>query len=213
MPDRHLPVRPDLAQLRHQAEDLLRASERGDPDAVEIMRRHTSGVDRADVQLDDARHALAAAYGLVSWPRLELACRVTDAIWRDDVDALRALVIAHPDEIELLRWLLAAGADANARAAVDGEGFGGHTALFGCVVSQPYRAGRRRDDAFARLLLDHGADVHARASLRKRLRFVADETTHSYREVTPIGFGLRFHDQAWVSGPVLELLAARGGEE
>ncbi len=30
MPVRHLPVRPDLDQLKHQAKDLLRAIHRGD---------------------------------------------------------------------------------------------------------------------------------------------------------------------------------------
>lgn len=414
MADRHLPVRPDLEQLRHQAKDLLRAIKRGDAEAIAALRRHSSGADPARAKLANAQHALAHAYGLPSWPRLVLACRVTDAIWRDDVEALRALVLAHPrllhedargvvgnwgppmsyaanlgrqrmvamlrdagakdlqtafdraclqgqietarqlyalgarpkagavmgpaetqdgagmnfllelgvpiadaqgdsaapvamlletycrdpagkhrclellathgielpdtppmavhrgridlleahlhrdptllrrtfshgeiypaglgchvdeslalhgapldgatllhlcvdgDEIEIARWLLARGADPNARAAVDAEGFGGHTALFGCVVSQPFRVGRRRDDAFAHLLLEHGADVHVRASLRKRLRFVADETLHTYRDVTPVGFGRSFHDQAWVSGPVLSLLVARGGEE
>jgi hypothetical protein len=44
---------------------------------------------------------------------------------------------------------------------VDADGFGGHTALIGCVVSQPFRVGLRTDDAFARLLLDRGADPDA----------------------------------------------------
>ena len=99
---------------------------------------------------------------------------------------------------------------ANARAAIDVDGFGGHTPLFGCVVSQPYRVGRRRDDEFARLLLDHGANATVRASLRKRLRFVEDESTHLYRDVTPFEWGERFHDLDWVSSPVMELLAGRG---
>ncbi len=38
------------------------------------------------------------------------------------------------DEIEIARWLIAKGADVNAKATVDADGFGGHTALFGCVV-------------------------------------------------------------------------------
>ena len=59
---------------------------------------------------------------------------------------------------------------------VDADGFGGHTPLFGCVVSQAYLCGRQQDAEFARVLLDHGADPNAHASLRKRLRFVADET-------------------------------------
>ena len=115
------------------------------------------------------------------------------------------------DELELLQWLLDQGADPDARVAVDADGFGGHTALFGCVVSQPYRVGRRRDDAAARLLLDRGADPNVRASLRKRLRFVQDETWHEFRDVTPLELGARFQDQDWVNPAVVRLLAARGG--
>lgn len=117
------------------------------------------------------------------------------------------------DEIEIARWLLERGADANAKAELDGEGFGGHTPLFGCVVSQPYRVGLRKDDAFARLLLHHGADPNARASLRKRLRFVADESRHEYRDVTPLAWGRRFHDQDWVSEPAMRLIVERGGHD
>ncbi len=116
------------------------------------------------------------------------------------------------DEIEIARWLIERGADPDVRAEIDAEGFGGHTPLFGCVVSQPYRVGLRRDDAFARLLLDHGADPNVSASLRKRLRFVEDESMHEYRDVTPLAWGRRFHDQAWVSPPVMRLLAERGGQ-
>jgi hypothetical protein len=115
------------------------------------------------------------------------------------------------DELDLARWLIDRGADLNTRAEVDADGFGGHTALFGCVVSQPYRARRRRDDAFARLLLDRGADPNIRASLRKALRFVSDERLHEYRDVTPLAWGERFHDQHWVSKPALRLIAERGG--
>ena len=115
------------------------------------------------------------------------------------------------DEIEIARWLLDRGADVNAKAEVDGDGFGGYTALFGCVVSQPYRGGLRTDDAFARLLLDRGADPNVRASLRKRLRFVDDESMHEYRDVTPLTWGERFHDQDWVNPAVMRLIAERGG--
>jgi hypothetical protein len=111
------------------------------------------------------------------------------------------------DEIELARWLLEHGADVNARAAVDADGFGGYTALYGCVVSQPWRCGRQRDPALARLLLQHGADPNIRASLRKRLRFVEDESMHEYCDVTPLEWGERFHDQAWVSRPAMALIA------
>ncbi len=115
------------------------------------------------------------------------------------------------DEIEIARWMLDRGAPADARAAVDAAGFGGHTGLFGCVVSQPAIVGRQRDGAFARLLLERGADPNARASLRKRLRFVPDETEHTYLEVTPLSWGQRFHGREWVNPAALEMVAAAGG--
>jgi hypothetical protein len=115
------------------------------------------------------------------------------------------------DELELARWLLERGADVDAPAAVDADGFGGHTALFGCVVSQPYRAGRQQDAAFARLLLARGADPNAVASLKKRLRFVADETLHEYRDVTPLEWGERFHDPSWVNPAAMRTIREHGG--
>lgn len=413
MADRHFPVRPNLDQLKHQAKDLLKAIRRGDASALaKLQKQHPERVEPGHAKLAGAQLALARSYGLPSWPRLVLACRMTDAIWRDDAEAVRQLVLEHPrllhedargvegnwgppmsyaanlgrdqivallrdlgatdlqhafdraclqgkvdsarrlyamgarpvpgslmgpaetqsgsgmafllelgaeisdghgdrlapvamvletycrnpqgkhrclklfaehgvalpdtppmavhrgridlledhvgrdpdllartfshheiyppelgchadeslalhgtplagttllhmcvdyDEIEIARLLLERGGDVNVKAEVDTEGFGGHTPLFGCVVSQPYRVGQRRNDAFARLLLDHGAEPNVRASLRKRLRFVADESTHEYRDVTPSAWGERFHDQAWVSKPVMRLIAEHVG--
>jgi hypothetical protein len=113
------------------------------------------------------------------------------------------------DEMAIARWLLARGAKVDGRAAVDGEGFGGHTALFGWVVTQPIRL--RHSDEFARLSLDHGVDPSIRTSLRKRLRGVDDETMHEYRDVTPLAWGERFHDQSFVSRPAMQLIRDRGG--
>lgn len=412
MPDRHFPVRPDLEQLKHQAKDLLRAVRAGDVPAVsEFQRNHPRTITPGEARLADAQLALARAYGIASWPRLVAACRLIDAIWHDDVEAIRGMVRKDPrllhedargvkgnwgppmsyaanlgrdrviemlreegaddvafafdraclqgqletarrlhamgarpgpgsvmgpcetlnghglafllglgadlcdehddrlapiamvletysrnsegkhecleliagrgvalpdtapmavhrgrldlldallardrgllnrtfaheeiyppslgchtdhslalggtplgggtllhmcvdfDEFAQARWLLDRGADVDARAAVDADGFGGHTALFGCVVSQPFRCGAR-GDAFARLVLDHGADPNVRTSLRKRLRFVDDETLHEYRDVTPISWGERFHDQDWVNREAMRLIAERGG--
>lgn len=416
MADRHFPVRPNLEQLKHQAKDLLKAIRRGEATAVaELRKHHPKQIDAAQAKLADAQLVLARSYGLPSWPRLVVACHMTDAIWRGDAETVRDLILKDPrlldenargtvdsnwgpplsyaanlgqdqiiamlrkmggediqhafgraclqgkietarrlyaigarpeadtvmgpcetlssaglaylleigcefadkhgsrlapvalilqtysrypqgkhecleiaaqqgislpdtpvmalhrgridlleahlrhdplmlrrtfsqeeiyppelgchgdktlalhgtplagttllhisvdyDEIEIARWLIERGADVNAKAEVDAEGFGGHTALFGCVVSQPYRTNCRKEDAFARLLLDHGADPNARASLRKRLRFVADQTMREYRNVTPLAWGARFHDQEWVSRPVMRLIAERGGHD
>jgi Ankyrin repeat len=417
MPARHLPVRPNLEQLKHQAKDLLRQIRRGDPSAIEELHEHHPGrVEPRSAKLADTQLALARSYTVASWPRLVLACRVIDAIWRDDVTALRRLMVKHPQllhemasgrvqsnwgppmsyaanlgrdriiamlrdlgaadlqsamdravlqgqietarklyamgarpplnammgpaetqngaglafllelgvaigdgdgnrlapvamlletysrnpqgkhqclelfashgielpdtsamavhrgridlleehlrrdpgllartfshqeiyppelgchadeslamhgtpltgatllhlcvdfaEMELAQWLIERGMDVNARAEVDADGFGGHTALFGCVVSMAHAPQKHRpleDAPFARLLLDHGADPNARASLRKRVRWSDDETMHEYRDVTPLSWGERFHERGFVSRPAMHLVAERGG--
>jgi hypothetical protein len=105
--------------------------------------------------------------------------------------------------------------DVNVRAATDAQGFGGYTPLFSAVVSYTYLvrsiyARPKPDrDPFAELLLDRGADPSARASLRTR---VHSEVIHEYRDVTPLGWGARFHDQALVSKPAMKLMAERGGQ-
>jgi Ankyrin repeat len=387
--DRHFPVRPNLEHLKHQAKDLLRG-----------MRRDVPGA-----KLAEAQHTLARSYGLPSWPRLVLACRMTDAIWRDDATAVRALVMKYPAllaedargvkgnwgppmsyaanlgrdriiemlrelgandvqhaferaclqgkiatarrlydmgarpiagsvmgpcetlnpdglalllelgaelvdarddrhapiglllqtyvrhptgkhacldiaaargvalpdtppmavhrgridlleahwrqdptivmrtfaheeifppalgcsrdqsfaltgtpigggtllhmcidfaEMEIAQWLLAHGADVDARAAVDADGFGGHTALFGCVVTPVMLT---MEERFTRLLLAHRADPNVRASLRKQLRFTDDPSLHVYRNVTPLEWGKRFHDESFVNRAAMRLIA------
>jgi hypothetical protein len=421
MSARHLPARPNLAQLKHQAKDLLRAMRAGDPSALaELAQHHPDSVDPATARLADAQLVLARSYQAPSWPRLSLACRLIDAIWRDDLDAVRTLVVKHPrllrehaairnsnwgppmsyaanlgrdriirmlhelgatdhehalgraalqgqtatvrmlhtllgnppppddalggpaytlsvsgtalllelgarvlddagnrlapvdlvletdsrnpeakhqilelyarhglalpdtptmalhrgridlledhlrrdpgllgktftheeiyppelgchdevlathgtplagttllhmcvdyDEIEIARWLLDRGMLVDARAAVDEDGFGGHTALFATVVSQPaFWTNHSRGGGvapFAELLLEHGADPNARASLRKQLHpGYGEDTLHEYRDVTPLSWGARFHNQIFVSKPAMRLIAARGGRE
>jgi hypothetical protein len=425
--DRHFPVRPNLDQLKHQAKDLLRAIRQEDPSAMAEFQKHHSKksgipISPAEIKLADAQLVLARSYGLPSWPRLQIACRMTDAIWRGDAETVRKLVLkdarllheaargvpdsnwgppmsyaanvgqnaiiamlrdlgatdvqhaferaclqgkietarrlqamgARPtgnavmgccetlndagmkllldlgaelvdehgsrlapaalllqtysrypegkhrclelfaeygaahgiempdtpvvalhrgridlleihlrrdpamlkrkfaideiyptglgcgpdftfglhgtplagstllhicvefDEIDVARWLIEQGADVNARAATDADGFGGQTPLFHCVVNNSYLSGRQKDGEFVRLLLDHGADPNARASLRKALHFVPDETMHEYRDVTPIAWGEQFHGQKfhnWVSKPAMQWIGERGGHE
>ena len=126
------------------------------------------------------------------------------------------------DEIEIARWLLEKGMDVNARAAIDNDGFGGHTALFCTVVSQPnfwMNYGRREQVApFTELLLKHGADPNARGSIRKKLHEgyapkYDVKNTYEYRNVTPIGWGRQFHAKVFVSEPAIKLIEEAGGHE
>jgi hypothetical protein len=422
MAKRHVPVRPNLEQLKHQAKDLLRAFRRGDAEAVADFREHqTPRVDVEPVKLADAQFVLARSYGLPNWPRLVTACRMTDAIWRGDVEAVRTMVLKDPrlleedargvegnwgppmsyaanlgqdavvemlrglgaedveyafgraclqgkigtarklhsmmggrrpadhllswsaytlnvegtellleagarlydddgkrlapievvlgtdsrrteakhrilelyaeygyqysdspvmalhrgrvdllaehlrresdllkrtftydeifrsepgggsgeveethgtplhgttllhicadyDEIEIARWLLERGMDVNERAAVDADGFGGHTALFGTVVSQPNfwmnHYGRILEAPFTKLLLEHGADLNVRVSLRKELhRGYEIPGMYEYRDVTPVSWGERFHFRRLVNAAAVEMIRERGGVE
>ncbi|HEY2470218.1 MAG TPA: ankyrin repeat domain-containing protein [Terracidiphilus sp.] len=101
MANRHFPVRPNLEQLKHQAKDLLRALRDGDSEAITDFREHhNKQVDAESARLADAQFVLARSYGLPSWPRLVIACRMTDAIWRGDVDAVQQMVMRDPRLLE-----------------------------------------------------------------------------------------------------------------
>lgn len=427
MTDRRLPVRPDLTQLKHQAKDLLRAIRAGEPEALaDLEKHHPKKIDPANAKLADAQLVLARTYDAPNWPRLVIACNLTDAIWEDDIETVQELVSKNPhlihedarvtksnwgkpmsyaanlgrdsiimllhemgakdhlfaldraalqgrvgtakllhklagspkppddslggsaytlsssgtefllelgvpvtnkdgisgvpvvlgsdsrkpaekhkilelyvkhglelpdtptmalhrgriellekhlardphmldrnftfdeiyppelgclgeehatfgtllsgttllhmcvdyDEMEIAEWLLAKGADVNARASIDAEGFGGHTPLFSTVVSQPNFwmnfQGQPQIAPFTELLLTHGADPNARASLRKKLNSgYGEDRMDEYKNVTPIGWGRQFEKKVirgkgfsaklFVSLPAIELIRAAGG--
>ena len=136
------------------------------------------------------------------------------------------------DELDMAEWLLERGADPNARAAVDADGLGGHTALFGSVVSQagfwinyprvqPPKAG---DARFTELLLARGADPNIRASIRMRLgEGHGDTRVREFRDVTPLSWGRRFsleqvpsdkhREILFVNAEAMRVLEAHGGHE
>ena len=95
--DRHFPVRPNLEQLRNQAKDLRHDLHHGVHQALALWQKYRAGSGRPETaKLADAQFVLARMYGIASWPRLVTACRMTDAIWLGDVDAVRQLVRKSP---------------------------------------------------------------------------------------------------------------------
>ncbi len=87
-----LPARPDLGQLHHQAKDLLRAAQRGDPDAVARI----SAV-RGRLILSSAQLALAREYGFASWAKLKLEVERRDILNSRDLSRLARLLAGHPE--------------------------------------------------------------------------------------------------------------------
>jgi ankyrin repeat protein len=104
-------------------------------------------------------------------------------------------------EGEVFDWLLARGADVNARAAIDARGFGGHTPLFNAVVCGPWP-----DASMTRSLLERGADRDVRASLRKFLDWIEDPRWHEASHVTPAEWARGFPENGWVNLEALRLL-------
>jgi hypothetical protein len=88
------PVRPDLEQLHRQAKEFLRAIHAGDSNAIAELREHNpESIDPADAKLADAQLVLARTYGASSWTRLVHTVRLADAIWRDDLEGVRELIM------------------------------------------------------------------------------------------------------------------------
>lgn len=149
MPVHRLPVRPDLDQLHRQAKEFLRAIHAGDATAIAALRdHHPEPIDPAAAKLADAQLALARGYGASSWTRVVHAVRLADAIWRDDAETVRALIVANP---ELVREHVLIRADSN----------------WGPPMS--YAANLGRDDII-RLLHAHGARDFEHAAGRAALQ-------------------------------------------
>lgn len=91
---------------------------------------------------------------------MELGCH--DEVLATQGTPLKGSTLLHMsvdyDEIEIACWLLERGMEVDALAEVDSEGFGGQSALFATVVSQPnfwMNYGHKPQEApFTKLLLD-----------------------------------------------------------
>jgi hypothetical protein len=107
------------------------------------------------------------------------------------------------DEREIFDWLLSQGADVNAPATVDSEGFGGHTPLFNAIVSDAYVNGRQRDAYMGHRLLDLGADIRIRVRLRKYLDWREEPGWHKAENVTPLEWAAGFPERGWVNQEIV----------
>ncbi|MFG1948456.1 ankyrin repeat domain-containing protein [Nonomuraea sp. NPDC048826] len=88
-----LPARPDLAQLRRQAKELLRAARAGEPAAAARLAAITEQPTLSAAQL-----AIARAYGFPGWTALKTEVERRDLLNRRDLDGLRALLARQPGQ-------------------------------------------------------------------------------------------------------------------
>jgi hypothetical protein len=90
-----LPVRPDLDQLLQEARELQVAVRAQDPSALKRLAcqperpKHPDDFELADAQRIVARRCQAS-----SWPRLVQACRLSAAIWDNDLSTAQQLIEA-----------------------------------------------------------------------------------------------------------------------
>lgn len=110
------------------------------------------------------------------------------------------------DEREIFDWLLSQGADVNAAAIIDNEGFGGHTPLFNAIVSDAYVNGRQRDAYMAKRLLDLGADIHLRVNLRKYLDWTEEPGWYVAKNVDPLDWAAHFPERGWVNREAVSII-------
>jgi hypothetical protein len=108
------------------------------------------------------------------------------------------------NEQEIFDLLLAQGADVNARAAIDAEGWGGHTPLFNAVVNCGIPTSHAAD--MTRTLLARGASTTLRANVRKFLDWCEKPRWHEAPNVTPADWARTFPEPRWVNPEALHLV-------
>jgi ankyrin repeat protein len=142
------------------------------------MAFHRGRIDLLDAHLDRDRFLLEHRFQEIEIFPAELGIKPGYGLHATPVfgGTLLHLAIEY-DDIVMARWLIEKGADVNAKAALDADGFGGHTPLYHTVVTLA-----APDDSKARLLLDRGAKPNVRATIRKQLRDMGDAEKEIMRE-------------------------------
>jgi hypothetical protein len=193
---------------KHEILELIAASGVALPDTP-IMAFHRGDVDRLKSHLKNDPDLIEKRFTYREIYPPELGCHDDglSGLHGTPVDGTTLLHLAIDfDEQAVFELLLSRGADVNATASINADGFGGHTPLFSAVVSEAWLCGRQRDGIMTGMLLDRGAARDARANLRKFLDWNTKPDWHEARNVTAAEWGRTFPDLRWVNQELLRTL-------
>src|SRR5688500_6834811 len=167
-----------------------------------IMAFHRGSVADLEKHLRRDPSLLACRFTMREIYPPELGCQEAGGMHWTPIAGTTLLHLAIDfQEREIFEWLVARGADVDARATVDAEGFGGHTPLFNAVLGHP-----GGDATFAAALLERGADTEVRVTLRKFLDWCAEPRWHEAPDVTAAEWAHGFPEPGWVNTSALALL-------
>jgi len=174
-----------------------------------MMAFHCGDLDRLKkhLQQDPALISRRFSYREIYPPEVGCADGLPWGLHGTPIDGTTLLHLSIDfDEREIYDWLLEQGADVNAAAVIDKEGFGGHTPLFNAIVSDAYACGRQRDAYMFQRLLDLGADLTVRVNLRKYLDWREEPGWHIANNVTPLEWAAGFPERGWVNQEAVSMI-------
>jgi ankyrin repeat protein len=167
-----------------------------------IMAFHCGDLDLLDrhLQLDPQLLHRRFSYREIYPPELGCADDGRSGLHGTPIDGTTLLHLAIDfQEAAIFDWLLAQGANVNAAALVDKEGFGGHTPLYNTLIAH-------RGVYMANRLLEQGADLHVKVNMRKFVDWCEEPGWHIARNVTPLEWATGFREKDWVNWEAVKLI-------
>jgi ankyrin repeat protein len=177
-----------------------------------VMALHRGRLDLLGSHLDRDPSLLSKQFSAVEIFPAEVGVDEGSGLTTTPLDGATLLhIAAEMQDLDVAKWLIDRGADVNARAAVDAEGFGGQTPLYHTVVVM----GPKTAD-MARLLLESGADPNVHATFRKQLKDMGDpekEQMRPFVDVTPVQYARQYQAPEFVNEAAVALMKEYGAVE
>ena len=198
-------------QAKHECIELLIQQGLRIPETP-MMAFHQGRIDLLKMHLQRDPSLLNHRFSLTEIFPSAFGIQPGDGLHLTPVDGATLLHLAiEYDEQAIMQWLVENGADVDAQAGTDADGFGGHTPLFHTTVSfTPH------DTFKVSYLLKHGADPNHRCTIKKQLKYTGKrylEDVYEFHHVTPISFARQFQIKNVISEGAIKVIKQYGGKE